>query len=104
MGAPLKTYREKMAQTSKEAIISVVALAIVVIAWIIFGFGLSAFDIRIAETPLWAIMGTIGTWVVAIIICIVLGFGVFKNFSLDDEESEDAAENNSTSPDGGELR
>ena len=89
MKAPLRSYREKMAQTSREAVIAVGALIATIIVWIVFGFGLSGLDIEILHTPLWVIMGCVGTWIFAIIVCCVLGFKVFANFDLDSDTDDD---------------
>ena len=72
------TYREKMAQANREAKATVVALAIVVVVWIVAGFG----------PPLWVFGGTIGTWIAAIVAAVVLGRRVFADFDLDEEERD----------------
>ena len=82
------TYREKMAQANREAKATVVALAIVVVVWIVAGFGLSAFDVEAFGTPFWVFGGTIGTWVAAIVAAVVLGRRVFADFDLDEEERD----------------
>ena len=83
-----KTYADKMAQTTREAIASVVALAATIFAWWLFGFGFSALDWEIFHTPFWVFAGTVGTWLFAILACVILASVVFKNFSLDEEDSE----------------
>lgn len=82
------TYREKMAQANREAKATVVALAIVVVVWIVAGFGLSAFDVEAFGTPLWVFGGTVGTWIAAIVAAVVLGRRVFVDFDLDEEERD----------------
>ena len=90
MKAPLRTYREKMAQTSREAVIAVGALFATIVVWIVFGFGFSGLDIEIFHTPLWVIMGCVGTWIFAIVVCCVLGFKVFANFDLDSDDDDES--------------
>ena len=88
---PHMTYQEKLAQVNKEAKITLVALGIIVVAWIVLGFGLSACDIEIANTPIWVIGGTLGIWLVAIAVSIILPKFFFKDFPLDDEEDQEEA-------------
>lgn len=83
------TYREKLLQANREAKATVVALCVTIVAWIVLGFGLAGTGIEIAHTPIWVIGGTIGTWIVSLICCVVLAKVVFKDFDLDDEEAED---------------
>ena len=85
-----KTYAEKMRRADKEALYTVVALAVIVVAWIVGGIGLSGLDVEVASTPVWIIGGTVGPWLVAVIIAIVFAKRVFANFSLDDDEDEGA--------------
>lgn len=87
------TYQEKLAQVNKEAKITLVALGIIVVAWIVLGFGLSVCDIKIANTPIWVIGGTLGIWLVAIAVSIVLPKFFFKDFPLDSEEDQEEASN-----------
>lgn len=80
------TYGQKMAQANREAKATIVALAVVVVVWIVTGFGLSAVDIEVFNTPIWVFGGTLGTWIAAIVAAVVLGRRVFADFDLDDEE------------------
>lgn len=80
------TYREKLAQANKEAKATVVALLATIVAWIVLGFGLSGLDVQVFHTPIWIIGGTVGTWLVAIAVAVILGKKVFADFSLDDVE------------------
>lgn len=95
MRQPLQSYRDKMAQTSREALIAVGALFVTIIVWIVFGFGFSGLDIEVFHTPLWVVMGCVGTWVFAIIVCCVLGFKVYANFDLDSDEGDDVSASSS---------
>jgi len=79
------SYAEKLQACSREALITVGVLAVLVAAWIGLGFGLAGLDVTICGIPLWAVTGTVGTWVVAIIAAVVLSRLFFKDFSLDDE-------------------
>ena len=83
------SYREKLEQADREAKATVFALLVVVLAWILLGFGLVGSQTTIFHVPLWVVGGTIGTWIVALIVCVVLARYVFVDFDLDDEEQPD---------------
>ncbi|MCR2035538.1 DUF997 family protein [Adlercreutzia mucosicola] len=85
------TYAAKMRQANREAVATVVALAVIVAAWFAGGIGLADSGIEVFSTPVWIIGGTVGTWLVAVLAAIVLARGVFANFSLDDDDEEGAA-------------
>ena len=87
----LATYAAKMRQANREAVATVVALAVIVAAWFAGGIGLADSGIEVFSTPVWIIGGTVGTWLVAVLAAIVLARGVFANFSLDDDDEEGAA-------------
>lgn len=84
------TYRQKHRQANREALYTVIALAATIIAWTALGFGLSDVDIVMFHTPLWVLGGTIGTWVFAICVTVVLAKKLFKNFDLGDEAAPSA--------------
>ena len=85
------TYKQKLQQANKEAIATVVGLGVVIVVWIVCGFGLAGLDVEIFHTPLWVIGGTIGTWICSIIVTIVLVKRFFVGFDLDDEVSFEEA-------------
>ncbi len=80
------TYAAKMRQANREALATVAALFVIVVTWLSWGLGLADSDVELFSTPLWIIGGCVGTWLVTVGCAIVLGKGVFANFSLDDEE------------------
>ena len=84
-GEALLSYKQKHEQASKEALVTVVALAITIAVWCICGFGLAGLDIQVFHTPLWVIGGTLGTWVCSIVIVVVLSKKFFVDFGLDEE-------------------
>lgn len=84
----LTSYRDKLAQTNREAKATVVALAAVVAVWLVGGFGLAGLDVQVLGTPLWIVAGCVGTWVAAVIAAVVLTRCVFADFSLDDDAGE----------------
>ena len=77
-------YGDKLRQTNREALMTLGALAFVVIVWLVCGFGLAGLDIKIFHVPLWVIGGLFGTWIAAIICSVVLA-RAFKDFDLEDE-------------------
>lgn len=83
------TYSDKLRQASKEAKATVVALALTVLVWIVGGFGLAQFDVQILSTPIWVIGGTVGVWVFAIGVTLVLSKFVFKDFDLGEEVEDE---------------
>lgn len=84
------TYAAKMRQANREAVATVVALAVIVAAWFAGGIGLADSGIEVFSTPVWIIGGTVGTWLVAVLAAVVLAKGVFANFSLSDDADEEA--------------
>ena len=78
------TYKQKHEQANREALATVVALVITIVAWIVLGFGLAGLDIELFHTPLWVLGGTVGTWIVSIVVTVVLAKKFFVGFDLDD--------------------
>ena len=85
----LASYRDKLAQTNREAKATAAALAVIVAVWLVGGFGLAGVDVQVLGTPLWIVVGCVGTWAAAIVAAVVLTRFVFADFSLDDEEGID---------------
>jgi len=84
-GKDMLTYKEKHQQANREAVATVIGLAITIVVWILCGFGLSALDITVFHTPLWVIGGTVGTWICSIVVTVVLAKKFFVGFDLDAE-------------------
>ena len=87
MKRTFSTYAQKMAQADREAKATVIALIVIVLAWILLGFGLAGSDIRLFHLPIWVVGGTLGVLIVSIIVAAVLRYSVFADFDLDDDES-----------------
>ena len=81
------TYRQKHEQANKEALATVIALAVTIAVWCLCGFGLAGLDVEVLHTPLWIIGGTLGTWICSIVVVVVLIKKVFVGFDLDDVEA-----------------
>ena len=56
----------------------------------IAGFGLEDSKITILHTPLWVWGGCVGTWFFAIAVTYYLTKFVFVDFSLEDDDEEEA--------------
>ena len=79
------SYKQKHEQANKEALATVIGLAVTIAVWCVCGFGLAGLDVQLFHTPLWVIGGTIGTWICSIVVVVVLAKKVFVRFDLDDE-------------------
>lgn len=81
--------KEKFDQVNKEAKAVGIGLILIIVFWIAAGFGVSCLNINIGHTPLWVITGCVGTWVFAILLVTWMVKKVFKDFDLDEEESDE---------------
>lgn len=82
------TYAEKMRQANREAKATLVGLAVVVAAWVALGFGVAGTGVEVLHTPLWVITGTVGTWIVAIVVAAVMSNRVIADVDLDEDAEE----------------
>ncbi|WP_418871368.1 YhdT family protein [Selenomonas bovis] len=80
------TREEKYRQVRREAGATGVLLALIILFWCAAGFGLAGVPVFVFGLPLWAVMGTVGVWLFAIVGVYVLVHGWFADMSLDDEE------------------
>ncbi|HIT61778.1 MAG TPA: YhdT family protein [Candidatus Fimousia stercorigallinarum] len=83
------SLKEKYRQIKKEAAVCVIGLIVLIIFWIVAGFGVSRLDITVYHTPLWAITGCIGTWLFSVVMVVWMIKKVFKDFSLEDEDEKE---------------
>lgn len=85
----MMTRKEKYRQVRREAIATGLALAALIVYWLFAGFGTAHFfgtDLRLAGLPLWGVLGTFGTWAMAMLIVVFLLRFVFRDLPLDDED------------------
>ena len=82
------TESEKFSVVRREALYTGVALALLIIFWLIAGFGLMSIDVKIFHLPLWAIMGSIGVWIFAILISYILSHKLFKDIDLGGDDND----------------
>ena len=78
---------QKFSLVRREAIYTGLALAGLIIFWLIAGFGTASLDVKIFHLPLWAVLGSIGVWFVAILISAVLSKKLFTDMDLGGEEN-----------------
>ena len=83
------SLKEKYRQIKKEAAVCVIGLIVLIIFWIVAGFGVSRLDITVYHTPLWAITGCIGTWLFSVVMVVWMIKKVLKDFSLKDEDEKE---------------
>ena len=79
---------QKFSLVRREAIYTGLALVGLIIFWLIAGFGTASLDVKIFHLPLWALLGTVGVWLVAILISAVLSKILFKNVELGGEDDD----------------
>ena len=77
---------QKFSLVRREAIYTGLALVGLIIFWLIAGFGTAGGDVKIFHLPLWAVLGTVGVWLVAILISAVLSRVLFKDVDLGGED------------------
>ncbi len=86
------SYKEKFVQMNKEAKATWIAAAVIIIFWWLAGFGVyGAFgtELKIFGMPAWFVLSCFGSWILSVVLVAFLIKAVFKDFSLDDELSEE---------------
>ena len=78
---------QKFSLVKREAIYTGLALVGLIIFWLIAGFGTSSLDVKIFHLPLWAVLGSVGVWIVAILISAVLSKKLFTDMDLGGEDN-----------------
>ena len=79
---------QKFSLVRREAIYTGLALIGLIIFWLIAGFGTSSLDVKIFHIPLWAVLGSVGVWFVAILISFVLSKVLFTDVDLGGEDDD----------------
>ena len=83
------SYKEKFVQMNKEAKMTWIFTAIVIIFWWIAGFGVYKIcgpEWTIIGMPAWFVLSCFGSWFLSIAVMVYLVKFVCKDFDLDDEE------------------
>ena len=73
---------QKFSLVRREAMYTGLALVGLIVFWLVAGFGTAGVDAKIFHVPLWAVLGTIGVWLVAIVISFVLSRVLFRDIDL----------------------
>ena len=79
---------QKFSLVRREAIYTGLALVGLIIFWLIAGFGTASLDVKIFHLPLWALLGSVGVWLFAILISFVLSKILFKDVDLGGEDDD----------------
>ncbi len=82
------TDAEKFSLVRREAIYTGLALAGLIIFWLVAGFGTASLDVKIFHLPLWAVLGSIGVWIFAICASFILSRKLFKDIDLGGDGDE----------------
>ena len=82
------TRKEKYLQMRKEAGYTGLALLLLILFWLLAGFGAAQLDVTVFHLPLWTVTSSIGVWFMAILLVKILTKYVFRDMSLQDEEVE----------------
>ena len=85
---PKMTEAKKFSLVKREAVYTGIALVGLIIFWLIAGFGLANSDVKIFHLPLWAVAGSIGVWIFAILASYILSRKLFKDIDLGGEEND----------------
>lgn len=78
---------EQFRQANREAKTTVVATVVVILFWIVSGFGLAGSDIVIFDTPIWVIGGCIVSWLFAVVVAWWLAEYVIKDVDTEDNSA-----------------
>ena len=76
------TPKEKYRQICREAGATGLVLALIIVLWCVLGFGLSGSEVMVLGLPLWAVAGTVGIWLLAILLTFILVKFVLKDMAL----------------------
>ena len=79
----------KYGQIKKEAAWTGAVLGLLILFWLVAGFGVSRVDIVVFHIPLWAITATVGVWFAAIVAVKLLLVFVFRDMPLEATEEKD---------------
>jgi len=79
---------QKFGLVKREAIYTGLALVGLIIFWLVAGFGTAAVDVKIFHLPLWALLGTVGVWLVGIAIAALLSRKLFTDMDLGGDDNE----------------
>ena len=76
---------QKYLQIRREAAFTGAALLALILFWLVAGFGTASLYVKIMHLPLWAVLGSIGVWIVAIALTFFLTHFIFRDMTFDAE-------------------
>ena len=78
--------KQKYLQIRREAAFTGLTLLALILFWLVAGFGTASLDVKIMHLPLWAVLGSIGVWAMAILFTFLLTKFIFRDmdFGTDD--------------------
>ena len=79
---------QKFSRVKREAIYTGLALIGLIIFWLCAGFGTASLDVKVFHLPLWAVLGSVGVWLVAVLISAVLSRVLFKDIDLGGDDDD----------------
>ena len=79
--------KEKYRQIRREAAFTGAALLALILFWLVAGFGTASLEIKVMHLPLWALLGSIGVWAMAIVLTFMLTTFVFRDMDFDDDSA-----------------
>ena len=82
------TNGEKYRQMRREAGFTGLALLLLILFWLVAGFGAAQLELKLFRLPLWAVTASVGVWLMAILLVKFLVKYVFQDMSLEDREVE----------------
>lgn len=94
MGRAATVQEVKMSKSEKylaivrEAKWTAAALAALIIFWLLAGFGLANVGVRFLGLPLWAFISSVGVWLMAIALVMLLLKFVFRDMPLENDENK----------------
>ena len=99
------TYGEKHKIANHEAKCTLIALIVLICIWCLAGFGLACCPFEIFHTPIWVFAGTVGTWICAILVSVILAKFIFVDFDLgcEHESNEEAILLNNSQVEASEI-
>lgn len=77
------TEKEKYLQIRREAMWTGITLVVLILFWLLAGFGMADSQLTVLGLPIWAVGGTFGVWIFAMILVKLLTTCIFKDFDLD---------------------
>jgi uncharacterized membrane protein YhdT len=73
---------------NREAAATMISASVVMVFWWAAGFGLAHSGLTVFFLPLWFVVGSFGSWFLSIALVVFLTKRIFKNFSLEDDDTD----------------